>query len=42
MANDRFQLNFLSNGDVVTATASDFVGSVVGESQKKTNQGPIL
>jgi hypothetical protein len=32
-----FQLNFLSIGDVVISTASDFVGSVVGESQKKTN-----
>lgn len=30
-------LNFLSNGDVVVKTASDFVGSVVGESQSKTN-----
>jgi hypothetical protein len=32
-----FQLNFLSVGDVVISTASDFVGAVVGESQKKTN-----
>ncbi|KAJ3016332.1 UNVERIFIED_CONTAM: hypothetical protein HDU68_012270 [Siphonaria sp. JEL0065] len=30
-------LNFLSKGDVVSATASDFVGAYVGESQKKTN-----
>ncbi|KAJ3067513.1 M-phase phosphoprotein 8 [Podochytrium sp. JEL0797] len=30
-------LNFLSKGEVITATASDFVGSHVGESQKKTN-----
>ncbi len=32
-----FQLNFLSSGDVVFSTASDFLGSVVGESSKKTN-----
>lgn len=32
------ELGFLSNGDVVTKAASDFVGSVVGESQRKTNQ----
>lgn len=30
-------LNCLSNGDVVLKTASDFVGSVVGESANKTN-----
>ena len=27
----------MSSGDVVFSTASDFVGSVVGESQKKAN-----
>lgn len=32
------QLGFLSNGDVVSKTASDFVGQVVGESQTKTSQ----
>ena len=31
------KLNFLSSGDVVLSSASDFVGSVVGESQKKAN-----
>ena len=31
------ELNFLSIGDVVMSTASDFVGSHVGESPKKTN-----
>ncbi|SPR01593.1 unnamed protein product (mitochondrion) [Plasmodiophora brassicae] len=31
------ELNFLSVGGVVFKTASDFVGSVVGESQKKAN-----
>ena len=31
------QLNFLSVGEVVISTASDYVGAVVGESQKKTN-----
>ncbi|KAI8855089.1 P-loop containing nucleoside triphosphate hydrolase protein [Chytridium lagenaria] len=31
------QLSFLSKGDVVKKTASDFVGSHVGESQCKTN-----
>ena len=30
-------LNYLSNGDVVFRTASDFVGQYIGESQKKTN-----
>ena len=30
------QLNYLSNGDVVLKTASDLVGSHVGESQTKT------
>lgn len=32
------ELGFLSKGDVVCKTASDFVGSVVGDSQKTTNQ----
>ncbi len=32
-----FQLNFLSSGDVVFSTASDFIGAVIGESQKKAN-----
>jgi ATPase family associated with various cellular activities (AAA)/AAA lid domain len=32
------ELGFLSSGDVVSKTASDFVGNVVGESQTKTNQ----
>jgi hypothetical protein len=27
----------LSVGDVVISTASDYVGAVIGESQKKTN-----
>ena len=31
------ELNFLSIGDVVMSTASDFVGSHIGESPKKTN-----
>ncbi|XP_065661931.1 uncharacterized protein LOC100206283 isoform X3 [Hydra vulgaris] len=31
------ELNFLSIGDVIISTASDFVGSHVGESPKKTN-----
>ncbi|KAJ3216818.1 hypothetical protein HDU67_008904 [Dinochytrium kinnereticum] len=31
------ELNFLSKGDVVKKTASDFVGGHVGESQTKTN-----
>ncbi|CAB9509012.1 NFX1-type zinc finger-containing protein 1 [Seminavis robusta] len=31
------ELGFLSNGDVVSKTASDFVGSHIGESQTKTN-----
>lgn len=31
-------LGFLSSGDVVAKTASDFMGSHVGESQKTTNQ----
>ena len=32
------ELSILSNGDVVMASSSDFVGAVVGESQKKTNE----
>lgn len=32
------ELGFLSNGEVVSKTASDFVGSVVGESQTRTSQ----
>lgn len=32
------ELGFLSNGDVVSKTASDFVGSVIGESQKNANR----
>lgn len=32
------ELGFLSNGEVVSKTASDFKGSVVGESQTKTSQ----
>jgi replication-associated recombination protein RarA len=32
------ELGFLSNGDVVSKAASDFVGSHAGESQAKTNQ----
>jgi Cdc6-like AAA superfamily ATPase len=32
------ELGFLSIGDVVSKTASDFVGSVVGESQTRTSQ----
>lgn len=32
------ELSFLSNGGVVIKTASDFVGSVTGESQTKTSQ----
>lgn len=32
------QLGFLSNGAVVSKTASDFVGGVVGASQRKTSQ----
>ena len=31
------ELGFLSIGDVVVRTASDFVGQVIGESQTKTN-----
>jgi len=31
------ELNFLTNGEVVKATASDLVGQFVGESQQKTN-----
>lgn len=30
-------LGFLSNGEVVVKSSSDFVGSVIGESQKKSN-----
>lgn len=32
------QLGFLSSGDVVVKTASDFVGQYIGQSQKQTNQ----
>ena len=32
------ELGFLSNGDVVSKTASDFIGAHVGESQTKTSQ----
>ena len=32
------ELNILSVGDVVMASTSDLVGSVVGESQRKTNE----
>jgi hypothetical protein len=32
------ELGFLSNGDVVTKSASDFVGQYIGQSQKQTNQ----
>ncbi|OQR96792.1 hypothetical protein THRCLA_21982 [Thraustotheca clavata] len=32
------ELQFLSNGDVLFKTASDLVGSQVGESQRKTNE----
>jgi hypothetical protein len=32
------ELGFLSNGEVVSKTASDFVGSVIGESQNRTTQ----
>ena len=32
------ELNILSVGEVVMAAASDLVGSVVGESQRKTNE----
>ena len=31
-------MGFLSNGDVVFKTASDFIGRYIGESQKTTNQ----
>ena len=32
------ELGFLSNGDVISKTASDFIGAHVGESQTKTSQ----
>jgi Cdc6-like AAA superfamily ATPase len=32
------ELGFLSNGEIVLKTASDFVGGAVGESQNKTSQ----
>jgi len=32
------ELGFLSSGDVVVKTASDFVGQYIGQSQKQTNQ----
>ena len=32
------ELGFLSSGDVIVKTASDFVGQHVGESQTKTGQ----
>ncbi|KAL3919021.1 MAG: hypothetical protein SGILL_003962 [Bacillariaceae sp.] len=32
------ELGFLSNGDVISKTASDFVGEFIGQSQKNTNR----
>jgi Cdc6-like AAA superfamily ATPase len=32
------ELGFLSSGEVISKTASDFVGAVVGQSQSQTNQ----